>query len=184
LDAVEDERLPFHIIAQDPDGELDLMIIDWGDGSDPIRQPAGNKTYNKTYTKPGTYTITLTVYDDDDNWTVVTSLVVVEEASDRPSDFLDSVIAIALIIFVALLGIIVGHLSGYYRIGREEEGRTEAEEPEPEPEPEVEEEPEQTAEEIISELEEDLADDKDREYFDHEPTVAELEEMIPRDEED
>jgi hypothetical protein len=179
-------KVPYQIISYDPDGDLKYMLIqiDWGDGSDFNPIPAGNKTVNKTYERTGTFTITVVVYDNDGDSIVLTTLAIVEEASDRPSGAWDSVTAIALIIFVALLGVIVGHLSGYYRIGREGDGKDEAKVPEKEPEPEAppEKEPEPTAEEIVSELEEDLGEgDGDGEYFDHEPSVTELEEMIPRD---
>jgi hypothetical protein len=176
-------KVPYQIISYDPDGDLKYMLIqiDWGDGSDFNPIPAGNKTVNKTYDRTGTFTITVAVYDDDGDYTVLTTQVIVEEASDRPSGTWDTLTVIAIIIFVALLGVIAGHLTGYYRIGREREAREEKGEPEPEPEPE--EGPEPTAEEIVSELEEELGEggNVDEEYFDHEPTVAELEEMISRE---
>ncbi|UCC94135.1 MAG: PKD domain-containing protein, partial [Thermoplasmata archaeon] len=138
--------------------------------------------FTKVYDKKGDYNITVEAWDNDGDSTISYSYAFVSEAEEPSGAFWDSIIAIALIIFVALLGVLVGHFTGYYRIGREHEGKERAEEPEPEP-VEEEEEPEQTAEEIISELEEDLDDEGDRDYFDHEPTVAELEEMIPRDDE-
>jgi len=181
LDVVEDEEFTFHIVAEDPDGELTVVTINWGDGPFPLERPGGNVSLKKTYKASGPYTITVEVWDDDGNSTVVTTQVKVVKASEDMGGFWNSIIAIALIIFVALLGVIAGHLSGYYRIGREREGKKKADEPEAEPEEEAE--PEQTAEEIISELEEDLGKEKDKEFFDHEPTVAELEEMIPKDHE-
>jgi hypothetical protein len=180
-----DEEFTFHVVVDDPDGELTYLTIDWGDGTMPLGKPGENISLDKVYKSTGNYTITVEVLDNDDARTNMTTFVIVSAADSQPEGvFWDSVIAIALIIFIALLGVLVGHLSGYYRIGREAERKRKAEEPESEPEEEVEPEPEQTAEEIISELEEDLVDEEDREYFDHEPSVSELEEMIPRDSED
>jgi hypothetical protein len=182
IDARAGKEFTFHITASDPDGELTYLTIDWGDGSGPQGKPGRNYSLDRTYEEAGNYTITVEVWDDDDVNVTMTTLVIVSAAEDRPGDsFWDPVIAIALIIFVALLGVIVGHLSGYYRIGREHEAKGEEAVPEVEPEVEVDEAPEPTAEEIISELEEELGEGEDGEYFDHEPTVSELEEMIPRD---
>ncbi len=185
VDVEVDEKVSYQIIAYDPDGELGFMLIDWGDGSETDRRPAGNMTVNKTFDRTGSFIIVVTVHDDDGDSTVLTTQANVEEAKDRPGgSFWDSVTAIALIIFVALLGVIAGHIIGYYRIGREHEGKDKVEGAEegPEPEAPAEKEPEPTAEEIISELEEELGDGgDDEEYFDHEPSVAELEKMIPRE---
>lgn len=189
LDAVAGEGFTHWIIAEDPDGALVHMTIDWGDGGLPMERDGGNASIDHTYKGRGTYTITVEVWDDDDDVTRATTQVRVEEGvDDGPGgEPWDSLTAIAIIVLVALLGVIAGHLTGYYRIGREREGKEEEEAAPADEEPRTAETP--TAEQIVSELEEELgigegADDvgvDDDEYFDHEPSVAELEAMIPRD---
>ncbi|MCK5415247.1 MAG: PKD domain-containing protein, partial [Thermoplasmata archaeon] len=177
----EGEAMEFMAQVHDEDGTIERVIVDWEDGTnDTLVMPSkGILTFSHVYGSAGNYDVSVMVEDNDGEWTNVTTVFIVTDEGALEGTFGNAVIAIALIIFVALLGVLVGHLSGYYRIGREREGKEETEEPSVEPE----EEPEQTAEEIISELEEDLGDEEDREYFDHEPSVAELEEMIPKDKE-
>ena len=182
VDMVVDAASRFHIVGIDLDGNITKMVIDWGDGSVVFETTSDMANVSKVYDKAGIYNITVEAWDNDGDSTTRNSYALVEVDDETSETFLDSITAIALIIFVALLGVIVGHLSGYYRIGREQEGKAEAvEAEEPAAEPEEKTDPEQTAEEIISELEEDLGGEADKEYFDHEPTVSELEEMIPRD---
>jgi hypothetical protein len=177
------EELEFMAQVHDEDGTIERVIVDWEDGTnDTLDMPTkGILSFSHVYGSAGNYDVRVMVKDSDGDWTNVTTLFIVTEEEASGGTFGNTVIAIALIIFVALLGVIAGHLTGYYRIGREHEGKEEAEESVTEPVEE--EEPEQTAEEIISELEEDLGDEEDREYFDHEPSVAELEELIPKDNE-
>jgi hypothetical protein len=181
VDMVEGKGFMFHVIGIDLDGNITKMVIDWGDGSPISETTSDHLNVSKTYEKMGEYNITVEVWDNDGDSTLGFSSALVKEPKESSSSIWDSVIAVALIIFVALLGVIMGHFSGYYRIGREGEGKAKTEEPDPSNESKEEPEPEQTAEEIISELEEELGDDKDREYFDHEPSVSELEDMIPKD---
>ena len=87
----------------------------------------------------------------------------------------DYAIAIGLILLVAAIGALAGHLTGYRRIGSGG-----ADEEEPGEEGPADEGSKPTAEEIVSELETTVGEPDDGEYLDHEPTVAELEAMIPR----
>ena len=182
--------------------------VDWGDGSaletwDYVFEDNDsiNMTLFYTYAEEGNYTIRVNdtregrIIWSNGGWhyyyytmfgldtqTSAQALAVIsaaEEDDDEPTPWTDYIIAIGLILFIAAIGVLAGHVTGYYRIGS---GGKRKVEPSDE-EPVEEEEPEQTAEEIISELEEDLGDegDEDDEYLDHEPTVAELEAMIPRD---
>ncbi len=178
------ERRTFvYVRVEDPDGNFSRVTVDWGDGSEgeTMDSARGLLELVHTYGEEGTYILRVEAVDLDGGAVNATATVVVtDDGGEGPGGGWDPVIAIALIIFVALLGVIAGHLSGYYRIGREQEGRERVEEQEAEPEPE----PEPTAEEIIEELEEDLGEGgEDEDYFDHEPSVSELEEMIPRDSE-
>ena len=187
-----------------------LINVDWGDGTAvqtwhySFEAVSVFLTLNHTYSEEGNYTIRindtkgLTIVWTLHGWhydltavpgmevgTSAGALAVISAAKEDPApdDWWDYIIAIGLILFIATIGVLVGHLTGYYRIGREHEGKDWAGESEEEVEDK--EEPEPTAEEIISELEEELGgSDGSEEYFDHEPTVAELEEMIPRERED
>lgn len=177
--------------------------VDWGDGSaletwDYVFEDNGsiNMTLYHTYSEEGNYTIRVNdtregrIIWSNGGWhyyyytmfgldtqTSAEALAVISaaEEGEEPPSWTDYVIAIALILFIAVIGVLAGHLTGYYRIGSG--GKRKVGPSDEEPLEEVEH--EQTAEEIISELEEDLGDEDD-EYLDHEPTVAELEAMIPR----
>ena len=179
------------------------LSVDWGDGSDLDRwpyyfreEPQIYKTINHTYIEQGNFTITVndtrhgTIIWMNDGWqynpnttfssTIQTSaqaisVITPADDDDETTPLMDYVIAIGLILFIAAIGVLAGHVTGYYRIGSGGKRLTDL----PDEESLEEMEPEQTAEEIISELEEDLGDEDD-EYMDHEPTVAELEAMIPR----
>jgi hypothetical protein len=181
-EGIEGEEMELVAQVHDGDGSIVRVFVNWGDGTnDTLKMPDRDiLTFTHLYEKEGNFIVRIGAEDNDGDWTNVTAIMVVTEEGPLGGAFENSVVAIALIIFVAILGVLAGHLLGYYRIGRE------GEEDEEEPEPEVEKEPEQTAEEIISELEEDLGEGDegggadDEEYLDHEPTVAELEAMIPR----
>ena len=177
--------------------------VDWGDGSALDRwdyefeeNESLNLTLHHIYLEEGNYTIRVndtrqgSVIWTGDGWYYkiynrfgqdirvtgqAVAVISPAEDEDEQTPWTEYLIAIALILFIATLGVLAGHVTGYYRIGSG--GKRKAEPSEEEPLEE--EEPEQTAEEIISELEEDLGDEDD-EYLDHEPTVAELESMIPR----
>lgn len=68
LGALENERDGFIDISSDPDVNLARETIDWGDGTEPVEHipmrfvRVPNWAHHK-YTKPGSYTITLTAYD-------------------------------------------------------------------------------------------------------------------------
>ena len=179
------------------------LSVDWGDGSDLDRlnyhfrdEPQINMTIKHSYLEEGNFTITVkdtrngTIVWMKDGWqfnpygisspTIYTSaqaisVITPAEEEEEPTPWTDYVIAIGLLLFIAAIGVLAGHLTGYYRIGSGGKRKVEPSDGEPIEEAEH----EQTAEEIISELEEDLGDGDD-EYLDHEPTVAELEAMIPR----
>jgi hypothetical protein len=179
--AEEGREVSVFVKVEDADGNFSTVSVRWGDGSDAetLENVRGLLELDHTYGKVGEYALTVEATDLYGASSNATALVMVEAAGDGgPGGGWDPVIAIALILLVAVLGVIAGHLTGYYRIGREHEGRGK----EPGVEPETEPEPEPTAEDIVSELEEDLGGGTDGdEYFDHEPSVSELEEMIPRD---
>jgi hypothetical protein len=204
LNGVAGEELDLPIELTFVGDTVGNISVDWGDGSeletwdyvfeedDPI-----NMTLGHTYLEDGNYTIRVndnrmgSIIWINGSWhyyhynmfgqdiqTSAQALAVISAAEgddEEPTPWTDYLIAIALILLIAAIGVLAGHLTGYYRIGSG--GRPKVEPSDEEPLEEAE--PEQTAEEIISELEEDLGDEDD-EYLDHEPTVAELEAMIPR----
>ena len=51
--------------STDPDGSIVSYAWDWGDGTEPSITGTGNSSRVHTYASPGTYTVTLTVTDDD-----------------------------------------------------------------------------------------------------------------------
>jgi len=178
--------------------------VDWGDGSDLERwdyvfedDDSINLTLYHTYSEEGNYTIrvidtrevriiwsnggwhyhysTMFGLDTQTSAEAIAVISSSQEGDEEPTPWTDYLTAIGLILFIATIGVLAGHVTGYYRIGSGGERKVD-----PSDEGSLEEmEPEQTAEEIISELEEDVGDEDD-EYLDHEPTVSELEAMIPR----
>jgi len=178
--------------------------VDWGDGSaletwdydfdedhpiymtlEHIYSDKGNYTIRVSDNREGKiiwlnggwHYINFTMFGKNVQFTAeaIATISPAEEDDDEATSWTDYVIAIGLILFIATIGVLAGHLTGYYRIGSGGKPRSEG----PQDELPEETEQEQTAEEIISELEENLGGEDD-EYLDHEPSVAELEAMIPR----
>jgi hypothetical protein len=185
--ATVDEEYVLHVRVSRTGTGTPWFYVNWGDGS-PWENamiwmdPNGDETsFSHNYTSVGAYNITVHV-SRDIVWnmslihpglegTIITIVTVTEDDGEPQDDdgtnwdLWDYIIAIAVILFVAFLGYLAGHATGYFKMGKkgepfwgdgEEEGpEVPAEEPEPEGEPE----PEPTAEEIVSELETKAGDE-------------------------
>ena len=189
------------------------LVVDWGDGTEPEERGYRSEdvslfiVFDHVYSAEGNYTVLVT---DDRGisilWTTsgwrygplygptggisVTAAahatISAPEEDPPPDDTQYYILAAALLIVIASIGVLTARLyqNRRSRGSGDEEGPGEEDEERGET---------KTAEQIVSELEEELgisegAEDSgggdEDEYFDHEPSVAELEAMIPRDPED
>ncbi len=82
--------VPFTVIvdATDPDGDLDTITLDWGDGSDPASADAssGSASFTYTYSAPGTVTISATAFDEESSNSLAESVTVTVESADSIGD--------------------------------------------------------------------------------------------------
>jgi hypothetical protein len=147
-EAEEGVPFAFSLHATDPDGSLSRLVIDWGDGtsSKEIVPLGENYSLEHTYRRVGTFEINVTVIDDNDaSGTTFTTVVVGESTATEP---LGAYVALGLLAFLLVLFI--------FHYGRNM-NRQEEEETFPQHEGELVE--EHTAEEIVSELEEDIEEE-------------------------
>jgi len=71
---IDGMTVTFTDTSYDPDGVIVGWLWDFGDGTDSTEQ---NPVH--TYTVPGTYTVTLTVTDDDGAWSQVSKIITINE---------------------------------------------------------------------------------------------------------
>ncbi len=143
---ITDRSWTIFIEVSDPDNDYVTVVIDWGDGTPNetrgVRLLKEKMTIEVSHIYESAGLVNLTILAKD-NLTGESEIVreynVVEEDEDGLFVIL---IAIGLILLIAILGYIAGHLTGYFRMGsegREEEPKGEAPEGDEASDPEVDE---------------------------------------------